>query len=176
MNHSPRLDAEKLVEIHKARDEWQGNLLIGYLRDNGVEATFQGDPSVDLDLAHMLKSTDEAFGVYVIEHDAGKARQLVDEFVATATDESVLDELAAQKLRVSKETITQLRDALKDERETFEFLGWIGVVFLGAAALLWIIWPAWLKMDAPPELFRWAMALLLALGAVFAGSWASRRL
>jgi hypothetical protein len=33
MNHSPRLDAEKLVEIHKARDEWEGNLLIGYLRD-----------------------------------------------------------------------------------------------------------------------------------------------
>ena len=176
MNHSPRLDAEKLVEIHKACNDWEGNLLIGFLRDNGIEATFQGDPSVNLDMAHMLKSTDEAFGVYVLEENVARARELVHEFLTTATDETVLDELAAQKLRVSKETIAQLRGALKDERETFEFLGWIGVVFLGAAALLWVIWPAWLKIDAPPALFRWAMVLLLALGAVFAGSWASRRL
>ena len=176
MSEAQRLDSEKLVEIYKARDEWEGNLLIGFLRDNGVEATFQGDPSVNLDMAHMLKSTDEAFGVYVLEHEAGKARALVKEFVTAATDDSMLEETAAHTLRVDKETITRLRGALKEEQETFDFLGWVGVVFLGSAALLWVIWPAWLKIEAPPGLFRWAMALMLALGAVFAGSWASRRL
>src|SRR5712691_3912915 len=154
MSRQP-LDSEKLVEIHKARDEWEGNFLIGYLRDNGIESTFQGDPSVDLDLAHMLKSTDDAFGVYVLEHDAVRARQLVQEFMSAVTDESMLEETAAQKLRVDKETITRLRGALIEERRTFEFLGWVGVVFLGAAALLWLIWPDWLKVEAPSALLRW---------------------
>ena len=169
-------DAEKLVEIHKARDEWEGNLIIGWLRDNGVTATFQGEPSVDLDLAHMLKSTDEAFGVFVLEHDAERGRQLVREFLGAATDEGVLEDTAAQKLRVDKATIQRLRGALTEERKTFEFLGWVGVVFLGAAAVLWVMWPAWLKHEAPSAVLRWAMVVLLALGAVFAGSWASRRL
>lgn len=176
MSDSQRIDAEKLVEIHKARDEWEGNLLIGFLRDNGVEATFQGDPSVNLDVAHMLKSTDEAFGVFVLEENAPRAREMVREFIATATDPAVLEESAAKKLRVSKEQIAQLRGAIRDERQTFEFLGWIGVVFLGSAAVLWMVWPAWLRMDTPPLLFRWSMVFILALGAVFAGTWASRRL
>ena len=176
MSDPQRLDAEKLVEIHKARNEWEGDLLIGFLRDNGVEATFQGEPSVNLDIAHMLKSTDEAFGVYVLEENAPRARELVHEFITSVTDPSVLEEEAAKKLRVSKETITQLRGAIRDERQTFEFLGWIGVAFLGSAAVLWMVWPAWLRMDSPPMLFRWTMVLILAFGAVFAGSWASRKL
>lgn len=167
-------NAERLVEVHKARDEWQGNLIMGWLRDNGLKATFQGDPSVNLDVAHMLKSTDEAFGIYVLEHEAERGRQLVREFLTAATDESILEEHAAQTLRVDKETITRLRGALKDERQTFEFLGWLGVVFLGAAAVLWMIWPAWLKMDAPPGVMRWTMVVLLGLGALFAGKWAGR--
>ncbi len=89
MSDSSRLDAEKLVEVHKARDEWEGNLLIDFLRESGMEASFQGVPSVNLDLAHMLKSTDEAFGVYVLEHDAGKARELVKEFLAAGPDDAV---------------------------------------------------------------------------------------
>ena len=167
-------DAENLVEIHKARDEWEGNLIIGWLRDNGLEATFQGDPSVNLDMAHMLKSTDEAFGIFVLEHEAERGRQLVHEFLTAVTDQSILEETAAQKLRVDKETITRLRGALRDERQTFEFLGWLGVVFLGAAAVLWLIWPAWLRMDAPPAVMRWTMVALLVAGAFFAGKWAGR--
>ncbi len=89
MSDPHRRDAEKLVEIHKARDEWEGNLLIDFLRESGMEASFQGDPSVNLDLAHMLKSTDEAFGVYVLEHHAGKARELVKEFLAASPDDAV---------------------------------------------------------------------------------------
>lgn len=170
------LDSEKLVEVHKARDEWEGSLIIGWLRDNGVQASFQGDPSVNLDMAHMLKSTNEAFGVFVLDHDAARGRQLVQEFIGAVTDDSILEETAAQHLRVDKETITRLRGALKDERQTFEFLGWVGVVFLGAAALLWIIWPPWLKIEAPSAVLRWAMVVLLAVGAVFAGRWAGRKL
>jgi hypothetical protein len=176
MNKPEPLDAEKLVEIHKARDEWEGNLLIGFLRDNGIEASFQGEPSVDLDLGHMLKSTDEAFGVYVLEHNAGKARELVGEFLSAATDPTMLEETAAKKLRVDKETITRLRGAIREERQTFEFLGWIAVAFFGAGALLWLAWPAWLRMEPPPVLFRWAMIVLLAMGAVFAAGWSRRRL
>lgn len=82
-------DAEKLVEIHKARDEWEGNLLMGFLRDNGVEASFQGEPAVNLDVAHMLKSTDEAFGVYVLEGNAARARELVKEFLTAGPDDAV---------------------------------------------------------------------------------------
>jgi hypothetical protein len=173
MSDSQRLDAEKLVEIHKARDEWEGNLLIGYLRDNGVEATFQGDPAVNLDVAHMLKSTDDAFGVFVLEENAAKGRELVREFVTTATDQAVLEEDAAEKLHVSKEQITQLRGALLEERQTFGFLGWMGLVFLGSAALVWLAGPA---LELPQMVRHWTMVVLLALGAVCAGRWASRKL
>jgi len=89
MSDSSRLDAEKLVEVHKARDELEGNLLIGYLRDNGVEASFQGAPSVELGITYMLQNTDEAFGVYVIEHNAGKARELVKEFLTASPDDAM---------------------------------------------------------------------------------------
>ena len=78
-------------------------------------------------------------------------------------------------MKVDKEAIHRLRTAVVEERRTFEFLGWIGVVFFGAATALWIIWPTWLKMDTPPALFRWLMVLLLTVGAVFAGNWANKR-
>jgi len=164
-----------LVEVHKAHDTWEGTLLTGYLRDNGIEAAFQGDPNVSFDMTELLRNSDEAFGVYVLESNVVRAKELIAEFLASATDESVLAETAAQKLRVDKDAIHRLRGALVEERRTFELLGWIGVVFFGAATLLWIIWPAWLKMDSPPALFRWLMVLLLTLGAVFAGNWANKR-
>jgi hypothetical protein len=170
------MDAEKLVEIHKARDEWEGNLLIGFLRDNGVEASFQGDPSVNLDMAHMLKSTDEAFGVYVLEENVGKARELVREFVTAATDPAVLEETAATKLRVSKEQIAQLRGAIRDERQTFAFLQWLGMIFLGALAVLWAFWPEWLKTEAPAAVYRWSAVILLMVAALLIGGWTRRRL
>jgi len=176
MSDSQRWDAEKLVEIHKARDEWQGNLLIGFLRDNGIQATFQGDPSVNLDVAHMLKSTDDAFGVFVLEENAGKGRELVREFLTAATDQAVLEEDAAKKLHISKEQIAQLRGAIREERETFAFLQWIGMAFLGALALLWAIWPDWLKTEAPAAVYRWSAAILLMVAALLVGGWTRRRL
>ncbi|MEI6083386.1 MAG: hypothetical protein WCS70_03700 [Verrucomicrobiota bacterium] len=169
-------EREKLVEVHKAHSEAEGLLLASYLRDNGIEATFQGDPNVSFDMKELLQTSDETMGVFVLENDLTRAKELREEFVTTVTDETVLAEAAAHRLRVDKETIHRLRGELKEERRTFEFLGWIGVVFLGSAALLWAIWPEWLKMEEPAVPLRWAMVVLLALGTVFAGSWANRRL
>jgi len=67
-----------------------------------------------------------AHGIFVLGYEADHARELVKEFLNTVTDEQVLEEAAAQKLKLDKETVTQLRGALKEERQTFEFLGWIG--------------------------------------------------
>jgi hypothetical protein len=168
--------SENLVLVHHARDEWDGNIIIGYLRDNGVEATLQSPPSMPpLDAMENLSGTDKINGIFVLSHEADHARELVKEFVNTVTDDQVLEDAAAEKLKLDKETVKQLRGALKEERQTFEFLGWIGVAFLGAAALLWAIWPAWLKIGPPPAEFRWVVVILLLLAAVFAGSWTSRR-
>jgi len=92
----------------------------------------------------------------------------------SVTDEQVLEDAAAEKLKIDKDTVKQLRGGLKEERQTFAFLGWIGAAFLGAAALLWAIWPSWLKIGPPSAEFRWVVVILLLLAAVFAGSWTSR--
>lgn len=177
MNEEERLRSEKLVEIHKAHNEWEGNLLVGFLRDNGVEAALEVPPAVPpLDAVEQLSGVDRNCGIVVLEHESTRAAELVKEFLSAATDEHLLEEEAAKKLRVDKETITQLRGAVREERRTFEFLAWLGVAFLAAAALLWAIWPAWLKIAPPAPEFRWVMVILLALAAVYAGNWTSRRL
>ena len=168
-------DSEKLVQVYHSHSEWEGNIVVGYLRENGIEATLRTAPSVPpLDLAENLSGTNKVNGVLVLEAEAENARHLLEEFQSTVADQQILEETAAQKLKLDKETITQLRTAVREERKTFEFLGWIGVAFLGAAAILWAIWPAWLKM-APPQL-QWMVLILFAFAALFAGSWASRRL
>ena len=168
--------SQDLVLIHHARDEWDGNILVGYLRDNGVEATLQSPPSMPpLDAMENLTGSDKVNGIFVLGYEADHARELVKEFLNTVTDEQMLEEAAAQKLKLDKETVTQLRGALKEERQTFEFLGWIGAAFLGAVAILWAIWPAWLKIGPPAPEYRWVVVILLLLAAVFVGSWTSRR-
>ena len=129
-----------------------------------------------LDGVEELSGSGKVSGIFVLQHEVARARQLIEEFMATATDEKVLEETAAQKLRLNKETISQLRTALREERRTFDFLGWLLVIFLGAAALLWAIWPAWLKIEAPAPEFRWVIVIMLALAAVFAGNWANKRM
>jgi hypothetical protein len=167
--------SENLVQVHHAHDEWEGNIIVGYLRDNGVEATLQEPPSMPpFDAAESLSGTERMNGIFVLEHEADHARKLLQEFLNTVTDEKVLEEAAGQKLKLDKETIGRLRTASREERKTFAFLGWTGVVFLGAAALLWATWPGWLKIGPPPPGFRWVVVILLALAAVFAGTWASR--
>jgi|SRR5579871_4380549 len=170
-------DSERLVQVHHAHDEWEGNIVVGYLRDNGVEAALQPAPSIaPLDAAESFSGAGNVNGVFVLEHEVDHARGLLKEFLTTVTDDKILEETAAQKLKVDKASIGQLRAALHEERRTFDFLGWIGVAFLGAAALLWAIWPEWLKITPPPAEFRWVVVILLALAAVFAGNWTSRHM
>jgi hypothetical protein len=177
MSDQERLRSEKLVEIHRARDEWEGNIIVGFLADNGVDATFQAPPPMPpLDAVEELSGSGKVSGIFVLSHEADRARKLLDEFMATATDEKILEETAAKKLRVNKETISQLRTALREERRTFDFLGWLMVAFLAASALLWAIWPEWLKTAPPAPGFRWVMVILLALAAVFAGNWANKKM
>ena len=167
--------SENLVQVHHARDEWEGSIMVGYLRDNGVEATLQAPPSMPpLDIAENLSGTEKVNGIFVLEHQADRARSLLSEFLNTVTDEQVLEEAAVQKLKLDKETIGRLRTGLREEHRTFAFLGWVGFVFLGAAAVLWAIWPNWLKFGPPPAGLRWLVVILLALTAVFAVHWASR--
>lgn len=169
--------SQDLVFIHHARDEWDGNIIVGYLRDNGVEATLQSPPSVPpLDAMENLSGSDKVNGIFVLSYQADRARELVNEFVNTVVDEQVLEEAAAQKLKLDPQTVAQLRTALKEERQTFTFVGWIVATFLGATALLWAIWPAWLKIGPPTLGLRWVGVIVLLLAAVFTGSWTSKHL
>jgi hypothetical protein len=167
--------SEKLVLVYHARNEWEGNLLVSYLRDNKIDATLRSPPSVaPLDAAEALSGSDRVNGVFVLEHEAPQAREFLRILQSTVADEQLLEHEAAQRLKLNKETIAQLRGVLKEEKKTFEFLGWIGFVFFGAAAALWAIWPAWLKIAPLPGVLHWMIVILLALAALFAGSWASR--
>lgn len=172
MNEPSQIRKEQLVEIHKARDPWQGHLLLEHLHNNDVEAAFQGLPSVALDAKEFLQTGDRVVGIYVLEHDAATARELVKEFLAAETVETG----SPEKPHPDKQRFAELRGAVRDERQTFDFLGWVGVVFLAALALLWAIWPVWLKTAAPAPLYRWTGVALLAVAAVFAGNWTNRNM
>jgi hypothetical protein len=177
MSEPNRLEAEKLVQIFKARDEWEGNILTGYLQDNGVEATLQAQiPGAEAAAVAVFGETDSGCGVFVMEEAAPRATALVREFATAVTDPQVLEEAAAEKLKLNKETITRLRGALKEETGTFEMLGWICVVFLAATAILWAVWPAWLKVRPPTPGLRWLAVALFAAAAVFIGRWTKRRM
>jgi hypothetical protein len=172
VNDANQVSAEKLVEIYKARDPLQGHLLISYLRENGMEAAFQGLPAVPLEAGQLLGTSDQIVGVYVLEHEAARARELVREFLGAES----LEMAAAGKPHPDKERIAELRGALREERQTFDFLAWTAVAFLVALALLWAIWPEWLKTPSPAPFYRWTGVLLLAVAAVFAGNWINRQL
>lgn len=170
-------DVEELVEIHRARDEWEGTVLLGLLRDHGIDAFLRRPtPVPPLDAVDQLTGNPRVGGLFVLEHDAERARQLVREFLDTATDEALLAEEAARRLQVDKETIHRLRGELREEKHTFEFLGWVVVVFLASAAVLWAIWPAWMKTSPPAAPVRWLMVLLMALCAMFVGNWMARKI
>lgn len=175
MSEDGRFPSEKLTEIHRARDEWEGNLLVGMLSEAGITAEFRGAPAVNLDVAHLLKHTDDDLGVFVLEHEADRARTLVREFLATQADSATLTAAATQPTHLSKERIHELREEVREERRTFEFLSWLVVVFLGSAAALGAIWPAWLPAESPARWLRWTMVVLLGIGAGVAARWAQRR-
>ena len=168
---------EKLVVVHKARDEWEADLIVGYLRDNGIEAMLSDPPSRAAAGFHAgFCDPDTTCPVYVLEEQTESARQRVGEFLAARADEPAPESNAPAPAHLDRARIAELRESVKEERRTFEFLGWGGVVFLAAGALLWTVWPSWLKMVAPTWPMRSLMVILLVLAAVFVGSWSGRRL
>jgi hypothetical protein len=120
MSQEQPLQSEKLVQVYRARDEWQGSLLAGYLRDNGIETVLRLPPSVPpygfVEMCNRKKAID---GVFVLQHNAGRARQLVQEFLSAEPDEEAMDALAPVKPRVTKERFTELRAAVCEQRQTF---------------------------------------------------------
>src|SRR5204863_4718391 len=98
MNEPEHDVREKLVEVYKARSETEGVLLVGYLRDNDVEAAFQGDQNVSFDMKELIQTSNETMGVYVLAHEVAHAKELCAEFTTAVTDESVLAETAAKRL------------------------------------------------------------------------------
>jgi hypothetical protein len=137
MKPSDELAAAKLVQVHKARDEMEGNFLVGYLQDNGIEAVVRSAPSVPpYDIAESMYRKNKINGIFVREPDADRARQLIQEFLTAAPDAPSLEVLAAQHPPLTKEKIGQLRGALQDERRTFRFLGGTAAAFV-TAALAW---------------------------------------
>ena len=73
--------SENLVQVHHARDECEGNIVVGLLRENGIEATLQCAPYMPpLDVAENLTGSNKINGVFVLEHEAEHARRLLREF------------------------------------------------------------------------------------------------
>ena len=105
MSEEEQLRSEKLVEIHRARNEWEGNLLVGYLGENGVEAMLRLPVAIPpLDTAEILNGTEDAYGVFVLEHEAQRAADLVKEFLSATTDETVLEQAAIRDPQIKTET------------------------------------------------------------------------
>jgi len=97
MNEAEQLRLERLVEIHRASNECEGNMLVDYLGDNGVEATLQLPPAIaPLDAVEALNGTEKMFGVFVLEHETRRAMGLVKEFLVSTVDESILEQAAAR--------------------------------------------------------------------------------
>jgi hypothetical protein len=170
MSELDRLETENLVVVHRARDEWEANIIVGYLRDCGLEASNQ---------AHAIQSksgTCPGFegpvtgcDVLVLEHCFDQARDAVATFTSAVADPQLLEEAAAKKLRLTKETITELRAALREENETFRLLGWLVAAFFVSASLLWAILPSWLSSGLPFGVMRWVTVCMLMVAALLVG-------
>lgn len=177
MNEPGKAGLEKLVEIHKAQNPWQGHLLIGFLRENGMEAAYQGLPAIALDAHGLMADNDAAVGVFVLECDVVRARELVKLFLTKSTDTAMLETAAAlPSIRPDKERIAELRGELCEERRTFELLGWLGAVFMVILVVLWTAWPDWLQTAPPGPFVRYMGAALIGLAAVFAGNLIGRHM
>ena len=135
--------------VHRAPDEWAGNVITDFLRANGVEAIFREPPVLKpLDFIEDLLWTGRFDGVYVFERDAGRARDLVREFLSAPVDDQYIEQAAAEHPAATKERIGELRAGLAEERRTFAFLGWLLFVLVVAAAIYWACLPDSVK-DTP---------------------------
>ncbi len=168
MSDDQQLNNERLVQVFKARDEMQGELVASVLRENGVEVMVRQSPSMPpLDVVERsFMLNEKTGGVFVLEHEAERARALVQDFLATAVDEKSLDDLAAQKPHPDKETIGQLRVAVREERRTFRFLGWTAAAVLLAAVL---------RISGIQQDYRWFITVFLIAAAIVVGNWLRKK-
>jgi hypothetical protein len=83
MNEPNPTRVENLVRVHKVRNEWEGNLIVSFLRDNAIAAMLEVAPSIaPLDAAEEFSGSDKTGNIMVLQHDADRARALVEEFLA----------------------------------------------------------------------------------------------
>ncbi len=170
MSVSKGLESEAVVSVHRARDEWEGNILAGYLRDCGIEATCLPRPMSTRAAARAGYYTpDTGCDVFVIEHERVAALEHLKQFNAAIADEALLEEAAAVRLKLDKETIGRLRQSLNEERATFGLLGWLVVVFFVSAAFLWALWPSWMHTGVSFGVMRWVTVGMLMAAALIAG-------
>jgi hypothetical protein len=152
--------AENLVQVFRARDDCQGALLIGFLKDHGIAATLRLPPSVPpFDWYEFFARNNSIDGIFVFERDAERARELIREFLVAKTDEPALEQMAAQKPHPDRQQIGELRAALREERRTFRFLGWLAVAFVLAAGLF---------LSLPFSPLRWVGLVIIGW---MVGSW-----
>ena len=104
MDVPPTLAAAKLVQVHKAGNEMEGNLLVAHLQDNGIEVAMRLPPSVPpYDAVEWMVGKNKIYSIFVREPDADHARQLIQQFSATAVDMPSLEALAAQRLPLTRD-------------------------------------------------------------------------
>ncbi len=85
VNDPENLASSKLVQIHQTGEEWQGNLIVDFLRDHGLEATLRPPPGIPpLDAAERFIGNKKVCGILVLERESDRARSLVTEFLSTA--------------------------------------------------------------------------------------------
>jgi hypothetical protein len=170
MNELDRLESERLVVAHRARDEWEANIMVGYLRDCGVEAMCRPNATRSKSAARAgYYEPDTGCDVLVLEHNVDKARECMAAFQEAVTDDKMLDEEAARRLRLDRESIGRLRLAVREEQATFRFLGWLVVAFFVSAALLWALLPKWVTAGVPFGIMRWVTVGMLILAALLTG-------
>ena len=136
MSDESQLKAENLVQVFKSADEVEATVIEGYLRESGIADTCVrglGNPMLrDMDLLHV---NEIGFGVYVLEHDGERARELVAEFQSANVDDAAL-EAAAIASPATKNELVETRAESVERQRTWNLFIWVLIVFAIATVLM----------------------------------------
>jgi hypothetical protein len=160
-----------LVIVHKAASVVEAEALVEFLRERDIEATIP-DPATPAEAARRAGycDTDTTSPVLALDTQADAARQLVAEFLANPASQDT----GVPRHHPDKEQIHELRAAVREERQTFTFLGWAVVAFL-VAVLLWWAAAATLAEEPLTPRFFWLTIVTLVAAAALAGYRTGRR-
>jgi hypothetical protein len=77
---------ESLVQVHEVPDEAAGRILVGFLRDQGIDATLA---PVEISMLPGVESQGHGYWghVEVLERDADEARALIRDYLSSPTSE-----------------------------------------------------------------------------------------